>query len=228
MYPQHSTRARARSRTHADTSTHTRAHACTLIQARTHARRQSMVPLEAFVRDSLARHACRHAACWRRLLERRHRAAWACCISNHNVPASTHSTLISGPVVLSRGLQAVEGFSARPHRCHIADCRLQHATWNTLCATCAMQRAHCTAVHTACDAASHEGRDRPRAQPEGLSCVGGAGAFGHGPCHQLTHASRLAGGEPIGSLISSCRLSLQVERVACCVQAVGRGRDSLW
>ena len=63
-------------------------------------------------------------------------------------------------------------------------------------------------------------RDRPRAQPEGLSCVGGAGAFGHGPCHQLTHASRLAGGEPIGSLISSCRLSLQVERVACCVQAV--------
>ena len=63
-------------------------------------------------------------------------------------------------------------------------------------------------------------RDRPLAQPEGLSCVGGAGAFGHGPCHQLTHASRLAGGEPIGSLISSCRLSLQVERVACCVQAV--------
>ena len=89
-----------------------------------------------------------------------------------------------------------------------------------------MQRAH----RTACDAASHEGRDRPRAQPEGLSCVGGAGAFGHGPCHQLTHASRLAGGEPIGSLISSCRLSLHVERVACCVVVVihsGEVHDSV-
>ncbi len=57
-----------------------------------------------------------------------------------------------------------------------------------------------------------------------------SGAFGHGPCHQLTHASRLAGGEPIGSLISSCRLSLHVERVACCVVVVihsGEVHDSV-